>query len=157
MAVIRFDNLSKLTPSASVKLPALEGYTKGHVLASELVGQNGEDGEDGLSAYQIAVNEGFSGTESEWIDSLSGTDGTNGINAASVSCYVFSSEATRNNYPAWTGMISLQIDTDSYTIYNGLAWMSYTDSLPFYYVGTLDASTVDGHLTNGAIYDEVSE
>jgi len=32
--------------------------------------QDGQDGNDGLSAYEIAVNNGFSGTEQEWLDSL---------------------------------------------------------------------------------------
>ena len=35
-------------------------------------------GTDGLSAYQIAVNNGFSGTEQEWLDSLVGADGAEG-------------------------------------------------------------------------------
>lgn len=30
-------------------------------------------GADGLSAYEIAVNYGFEGTEAEWIESLNGT------------------------------------------------------------------------------------
>jgi len=32
--------------------------------------QNGADGADGLSTYEIAVQNGFSGTEQEWLDSL---------------------------------------------------------------------------------------
>ncbi|GFM27162.1 hypothetical protein [Novosphingobium sp. PY1] len=32
--------------------------------------------EDGKSAYEIAVDNGFVGTEQEWLDSLKGTDGT---------------------------------------------------------------------------------
>lgn len=30
---------------------------------------------DGLSAYQIAVDNGFTGTEAEWLASLKGADG----------------------------------------------------------------------------------
>lgn len=33
-------------------------------------GPQGEQGERGLSAYEIAVNNGFKGTESEWLESL---------------------------------------------------------------------------------------
>lgn len=35
--------------------------------------------EDGKSAYEIAVANGFSGTESEWLDSLKGVDGKDGV------------------------------------------------------------------------------
>lgn len=39
----------------------------------------GTKGEDGKSAYQIAVDEGFEGSEADWLASLKGTDGRNGI------------------------------------------------------------------------------
>lgn len=38
-------------------------------------GKNGSDGINGLSAYEIAVKHGFSGTETEWLLSLRGKDG----------------------------------------------------------------------------------
>ena len=34
---------------------------------------DGEDGNDGKSAYEIAVNNGFVGTEAEWLESLNGS------------------------------------------------------------------------------------
>ena len=34
------------------------------------IGRTGENGRDGLSAYQLAINNGFKGTEKEWLDSL---------------------------------------------------------------------------------------
>lgn len=45
---------------------------------SVVVGESGGEGSPGLSAYQIAVNNGFSGTEAEWLISLRGTDGPTG-------------------------------------------------------------------------------
>lgn len=45
-------------------------------------GTNGADGNDGLngkSAYQTAVDNGFVGTESQWLLSLVGTNGVNGV------------------------------------------------------------------------------
>lgn len=39
----------------------------------------GRDGIDGKSAYIIAVEHGFSGTETEWLQSLKGADGKDGI------------------------------------------------------------------------------
>ena len=41
-------------------------------------------GEDGLTAYQVAVNNGFEGTEGEWLQSLDGEDGTNALAPVSV-------------------------------------------------------------------------
>ncbi len=41
-------------------------------------GTNGADGADGLSAYTIAVNNGFIGTEAEWLLSLQGPAGSDG-------------------------------------------------------------------------------
>ena len=38
-------------------------------------GGGGGTGEDGLSAYEIAVEEGFEGTVEEWLESLQGEDG----------------------------------------------------------------------------------
>ena len=42
-------------------------------------GLNGTNGQDGKSAYEIAVEQGFVGTEQEWLESLKGQDGQDGI------------------------------------------------------------------------------
>lgn len=42
-------------------------------------GPAGVDGKDGKSAYRIAVENGFIGTEAQWLASLEGADGTNGV------------------------------------------------------------------------------
>ena len=47
--------------------------------ADGLPGRDGIDGTDGKSAYIIAVEHGFSGTETEWLQSLKGADGRDGI------------------------------------------------------------------------------
>lgn len=41
-------------------------------------GVNGQNGSDGKSAYEIAVENGFVGSEADWIASLQGSDGVNG-------------------------------------------------------------------------------
>lgn len=41
-------------------------------------GPRGETGTDGKSAYEIAVEKGFSGSEIQWLDSLRGPAGVNG-------------------------------------------------------------------------------
>ena len=40
----------------------------------------GCSGENGKSAYEIAVENGFEGTEAEWLESLKGEDGADGSN-----------------------------------------------------------------------------
>ena len=42
-------------------------------------GTNGKDGEKGLSAYELAVQEGFTGSLTEWLNSLKGADGKDGV------------------------------------------------------------------------------
>lgn len=41
-------------------------------------GEQGPQGEPGLSAYEIAVDNGFEGTEEEWLESLVGPEGAQG-------------------------------------------------------------------------------
>ena len=43
--------------------------------AGALKGDPGEPGKDGKSAYEIAVENGYSGSEQEWISGLAGTPG----------------------------------------------------------------------------------
>ena len=43
------------------------------------LGGGGGSGTAGKSAYEIAVDNGFVGTETEWLESLKGADGENGI------------------------------------------------------------------------------
>ena len=45
-------------------------------------GPKGDQGDDGDSAYQVAVKNGFTGTEQEWLDSLIGSDGQDGQDGA---------------------------------------------------------------------------
>lgn len=44
----------------------------------------GQTGLNGLSAYEIAVQNGFTGTETEWLASLQGTNGIDGIDGLSA-------------------------------------------------------------------------
>lgn len=45
-------------------------------------GMNGSDGINGKSAFEIAVENGFVGTEAEWLESLKGKDGADGRDGA---------------------------------------------------------------------------
>ena len=76
-------------------------------------GCSGRDGVDGKSAYQIAVDKGFAGTELEWLNSLKATGGA-GLSAeelqmvkaakqqATTAAETASSEATKATKAAET-------------------------------------------------------
>ena len=49
-------------------------------LYQQLLQKISEKGKDGKSAYEIAVEYGFVGTENEWLESLKGVDGKDGVN-----------------------------------------------------------------------------
>ena len=44
------------------------------------------NGENGASAYEVAVENGFEGTEDEWLASLQGADGTDGVDGVCELC-----------------------------------------------------------------------
>src|SRR5699024_5567581 len=69
-----------LTAEQKLEIKGEKGapFTYSDFTPEQLEALKGEDGEDGLSAYQIAVNEGFFGSESEWLESLKGVDGVDG-------------------------------------------------------------------------------
>ena len=48
-------------------------------LGVEATGSNGKEGNNGKSAYELAVENGYSGTVEEWLESLVGTNGNTGI------------------------------------------------------------------------------
>ena len=48
-------------------------------LYQQLLQKISEKGKDGKSAFEIAVEHGFTGTENEWLQSLKGADGRDGI------------------------------------------------------------------------------
>lgn len=65
--------------------------------------KNGENGRDGKSAYEVAVDNGFVGTEQEWLESLKGRDGVSGT-----------SEAVSMNFPRIKNMLDVRaINADS--------------------------------------------
>lgn len=49
-------------------------------------GSGGGTGQDGESAYEIAVDNGFVGTEQEWLDSLVGPPGPSGSSTIDIDC-----------------------------------------------------------------------
>jgi hypothetical protein len=77
-------------------------------------GLPGPKGDTGLSAYEIAVENGFEGTEQEWLDSLSGSGGT-----ADIADFIFTDneEDSSMTLPGDKEMrISAGEDSDLYLI-----------------------------------------
>ena len=66
---------------ADSTVPGPEG-PRGPAGAQGATGPAGVDGADGLSAYEVAVANGFKGTEAEWLASLQGADGADGAAGA---------------------------------------------------------------------------
>lgn len=61
------DRLSAITFGAAV------AYVKKALNGSGAIkGEKGDPGDNGLSAYEVAVSEGFTGTKAEWLESLKG-------------------------------------------------------------------------------------
>jgi hypothetical protein len=76
---------------------------------------NGVDGQNGKSAYDIAVDNGFDGTEAEWLASLHGADGSNGQNGLNGT----------NGQGAFYGKWNFVQDGTEYTVFDNLQVTSY--------------------------------
>ena len=86
MAYVSFEKLKKLIRAVqsinNANISTCETNCKNYVDQAisniEISGGNGEPGADGKSAYQIAVANGFVGTETAWLASLKGEKGDKG-------------------------------------------------------------------------------
>ena len=76
-------------------------------------GTNGADGNNGKSAYEIAVQNGYTGTEEEWLTSLKGTDGVTTVQTTKVdkSC-TFTAEGWNDTVP-YTQTVAVEGITES--------------------------------------------
>lgn len=70
---------SSLTVTETPESVLLEISVESVVIEITSGGPKGNPGIDGLSAYQVAVNNGFVGTEAAWLASLQGINGIQGI------------------------------------------------------------------------------
>lgn len=84
----------------------------GKVSTLETEVANIESGQDGLSAYQIAVNNGFVGTEVEWLESLKGQNGLDGINGSDAEVTSENIETALGYKPASTASFNVTIGTN---------------------------------------------
>ncbi|MDZ4184662.1 MAG: hypothetical protein U1D97_06745 [Desulfuromonadales bacterium] len=84
-------------------------------------GDDGKSGQPGLSAYEIAVNNGFTGTEQEWLDSLQGTGGGAGPVVATpletcTLCHGAGSISDPETVHAGTGQVSFTVNPGQPTV-----------------------------------------
>ena len=91
MSIFGYDTASKETVRATTVIKSLnvrpsgfEGESETPIpptpdLYQQLLQKISEKGKDGKSAYEIAVEHGFVGTETEWFESLRGADGKDGL------------------------------------------------------------------------------
>jgi len=124
-----------------------------------LKGDPGEIGDDGLSAYQIAVKNGYTGTEAQWIQSLVGIKGDTGKGVASIS-------KTATNYLVDTYTITYtDSTTTTFNVTNGaigasgkgIASISKTSTsglVDTYTITYTDSTTSTFDVTNGAKGDK---
>lgn len=74
MSIFEVDVLVGTTPDMEATV-TIEPPTF-HVISTAQVGGDGDPGPPGLSAYQVAVANGFVGTEAQWLASLQGPAGS---------------------------------------------------------------------------------
>lgn len=86
-------------------------FTYNDFTPEQLLALKGENGIDGKSAYQLAVEKGFVGTETEWIASLKGETGLQGIQGPKGDNY----QITEADYAAIAGMVSVPSKTSELT------------------------------------------
>jgi len=79
-----------------------------------LQGEAGADGTDGASAYQIAVSNGYTGTEPEWLLSLKGANGMQGTQGEIGNVPMHEWDGTnlrfQNNDDTWGEYVNLKGD-----------------------------------------------
>ena len=112
------------------------------------------NGATGKSAYEVAVANGFVGTESQWLLSLEGTDGTNGTNGtngADGARAVMTLNYQSSNLTLQTGTLTLPVNP-SFPLVN-LGWIQGTririwNSATAYMEGVITSTINNPQTTN---------
>ena len=72
-------------PIESLTIDEIVTYIQTHADELGLKGDTGEKGDTGASAYEIAVANGYTGTEAQWLESLKGEKGDTGTSSGNQS------------------------------------------------------------------------
>lgn len=121
----------------------------------------GEDGEDGASAYEIARENGFVGTEEEWLETLKGedgedgTDGQNGANGVSPTATVSKtgkvSTLTVTDVNGTTTVEIMDGEDGSDAVVDGMVSEDELTAILADYAKTTDIPSIDGLATEDAM------
>jgi len=90
---------------------------------SELEGAPGADGDDGRSAYQVAVDNGFVGSEAEWLESLEGADGRSAYQVAIDNGFVGSEAEWLESLEGADGRSAYQVAVDNGFVGSEAEWL----------------------------------
>jgi hypothetical protein len=113
-------------------------------------GIDGIDGINGLSAYQIAVNNGFVGTQTEWLASLQGDDGADGI----IQSIVAGTGISVNNADPSNPIISATGSSSPLAMHDNWqeTWFYHNNPVQPYLIGIgLASGTQSSGITSGFI------
>ena len=132
-------------------------------------------GEDGLSAYQVAVDNGFTGSEYEWLESLKGQDGEDGQDGRSFDYESLTPEqkeeikgekGDKGDPLTWSDLTQTQIDelrgndgNDGKSAYELALEMGFSGSLEEFLESLKGENGEDGRnfryedFTEGQLYD----
>lgn len=107
---------ANIEPNGDLILTLVDGST---INCGNVVGRDGVDGSDGDSAYEIAINNGFEGSEEEWISSLQGKNGIDGKSAYEIAIengFEGNEEEWVESLNGYSPTVSISEEYDGYTI-----------------------------------------
>ena len=115
----------------------------------------GTSGSAGKSAYEIAVDNGFVGTETEWLESLKGSDGKNGKDGNSVTLITKDSNENiiftfSNGQTQTIGKLSVDIQGD-FLSSTGIGNLRYYNG-HFQYYDNATSTWIDTSVTPDNVY-----
>lgn len=85
------NKIPKLAPTGAFLFNNADGdnmWTLIKPKVGTIKGEKGDKGADGKSAYEVAVANGYSGTQAQWLASLKGADGANGKDGQTWQPYI---------------------------------------------------------------------